>query len=95
MKLLKLIFFTLFNISLVLAQKVNNEKIVVLDVCMGLGYNTGCILEELLQRNIKIEWHGLEIDQKPLNLGLDEKIFQENLIQLILVPLKKLLEIRI
>ena len=28
MKLLKLIFFTLFNISLVLAQKVNNEKIV-------------------------------------------------------------------
>ena len=36
-----------------------------------------CILEELLQRNIKIEWHGLEIDQKPLNLGLNEKIFQE------------------
>ena len=55
----------------------NAKKIVVLDVCMGLGYNTGCILEELLQRNIKIEWHGLEIDQKPLNLGLNEKIFQE------------------
>ena len=55
----------------------NAKKIVVLDVCMGLGYNTGCILEELLQRNIKIEWHGLEIDQKPLNLGLHEKIFQE------------------
>jgi len=60
-----------------LEQFSNAEKIVVLDVCMGLGYNTGCILEELLQRNIKIEWHGLEIDQKPLNLGLDEKIFQE------------------
>ena len=55
----------------------NAKKIVVLDVCMGLGYNTGCILEELLQRKIKIEWHGLEIDQKPLNLGLNEKIFQE------------------
>ena len=55
----------------------NAKKIVVLDVCMGLGYNTGCILEELLQSNIKIEWHGLEIDQKPLNLGLDEKIYQE------------------
>ena len=55
----------------------NAKKIVVLDVCMGLGYNTGCILEELLQRNIQIEWHGLEIDQKPLNLGLNEKIFQE------------------
>ena len=55
----------------------NSKKIVVLDVCMGLVYNTGCILEELLQRNIQIEWHGLEIDQTPLNLGLNEKIFQE------------------
>ncbi|WP_269609993.1 MnmC family methyltransferase [Prochlorococcus marinus] len=55
----------------------NAKKIVVLDVCMGLGYNTGCILGELLQSNIKIEWHGLEIDQRPLSLGLNEKIFQE------------------
>ena len=60
-----------------LEQFSNTEKIVVLDVCMGLGYNTGCILEELLQSNIKIEWHGLEIDEKPLNIGLKEKIFQE------------------
>ena len=28
-----------------LEQFSNTEKIVVLDVCMGLGYNTGCILE--------------------------------------------------
>ena len=55
----------------------NAKKIVVLDVCMGLGYNTGCILEELLQRNIKIEWHGLEIDQKPLSLALNQKIFRK------------------
>ena len=60
-----------------LEQFSNTEKIVILDVCMGLGYNTGCILEELLKRNHKIKWHGLEIDQKPLNLGLNEKIFQE------------------
>ncbi len=60
-----------------LEQFSNTEKIVVLDVCMGLGYNTGCILEKLLQTNIKIEWHGLEIDEKPLNIGLKEKIFQE------------------
>ena len=60
-----------------LEQFSNAEKIVVLDVCMGLGYNTGCILEELLQSNIKIEWHGLEIDEKPLNIGLKEKIFQK------------------
>ncbi len=60
-----------------LEQFSNTEKIVVLDVCMGLGYNTGCILEKLLQSNIKIEWHGLEIDQRPLNLGLNESTFQE------------------
>jgi len=60
-----------------LEQFSNTEKIVVLDVCMGLGYNTGCIFEKLLQSNIKIEWHGLEIDQRPLNLALKEKIFQE------------------
>ncbi len=60
-----------------LEQFSNTKKIIVLDVCMGLGYNTGCILEELLKSNLTIEWHGLEIDQRPLNLGLNEKIFQE------------------
>ena len=54
----------------------NTEKIVILDVCIGLGYNSGCILEELLQRNHTIEWHGLEIDQRPLNIALKEKEFQ-------------------
>ena len=59
-----------------LGQFSNKETIFVLDICMGLGYNTGCILEELLQRNHKIEWHGLEIDQRPLKIGLSEKTFQ-------------------
>tara|TARA_B100000427_G_scaffold258973_1_gene223034 strand:- start:37 stop:753 length:717 start_codon:yes stop_codon:yes gene_type:complete len=43
---------------------------------MGLGYNSGCILEELLKRNHKIEWHGLEVDKRPLKIALNEKIFQ-------------------
>ena len=60
-----------------LDQFSNTEKIIILDVCMGLGYNSACILEELLQSNHKIEWHGLEIDQRPLNIGLNEKKFQE------------------
>jgi len=60
-----------------LEQFSTTEKIVILDVCMGLGYNTGCILEKLFQNNIKIEWHGLEIDQRPLNIALNEKIFQK------------------
>ena len=60
-----------------LEQFLTAKKIVVLDICMGLGYNSGCILEKLFQSNIKIEWHGLEIDQRPLNLALNEKIFQK------------------
>ena len=60
-----------------LDQFSNKERIVVLDVCMGLGYNSGCIIEELLKHNHEFEWHGLEIDQRPLNIGLNEKVFQE------------------
>ena len=51
----------------------NKTKINILDVCMGLGYNTGFILEELLKSKHKIEWHGLEIDQRPLDIALNEK----------------------
>tara|TARA_B100000579_G_scaffold422984_1_gene425596 strand:+ start:58 stop:954 length:897 start_codon:yes stop_codon:yes gene_type:complete len=60
-----------------LDQFSNTEKISVLDVCMGLGYNTGSILEVLLKNKHKIEWHGLEIDHRPLALGLNEKEFQK------------------
>ena len=28
-------------------------------------------------QDIKFEWHGLEIDQRPLNIGLNEKVFQK------------------
>ena len=60
-----------------LDQFSKKERIVVLDVCMGLGYNSGCIIEELFKHNRKFEWHGLEIDQRPLRIGLKEKGFQE------------------
>ncbi len=53
------------------------KSITILDVCMGLGYNSGCILEKLLQNKHKIKWHGLEIDPRPLSLGLNEKKFRE------------------
>ena len=39
-----------------LDQIANKEKIFILDICMGLGYNTGCILEELLKSNIKTQF---------------------------------------
>ena len=60
-----------------LDQFSRTKKIVILDVCMGLGYNSGCIVEELLRRDHEIEWHGLEIDQRPLEIGLNEKNFKK------------------
>ena len=60
-----------------LDQFSNTGKIAILDICMGLGYNSGCIIEKILKRNHIIEWHGLENDQRPLNIAMNEKIFQE------------------
>ena len=51
------------------------KKINILDVCFGLGYNSGCIIQSSLSRKIQIEWHGLEIDQRPLNLALNNEFF--------------------
>ncbi len=55
----------------------NTKKISILDVCIGMGYNTGCFLEILLKRGIQIDWHGLEIDQRPLKIALQEMNFIE------------------
>ncbi len=50
----------------------------VLDLCFGLGYNTACLLEELKNSPIKINWWGLEQDRRPIRLALDSKSFKEN-----------------
>jgi len=58
-----------------LDQLDQSKRIVILDVCMGLGYNSGCVIEKLLQNKHPFEWHGLEIDSRPLHLGLNEQKF--------------------
>ena len=60
-----------------LDQLSDTKKITILDVCIGMGYNTGCFLEVLLKKGIKIDWHGLEIDQRPLNIALKNINFIE------------------
>ncbi len=54
------------------------KKISFLDVCVGLGYNSGSFLEYLLPRKIDINWWGLEIDKKPLEIALKNDIFRSN-----------------
>ena len=60
------------------------KKLHVLDVCFGLGYNAGCLLEELIQTPINLIWKGLEIDKRPIKEALKNKIFRQSWSPLVL-----------
>lgn len=42
----------------------------VLDVGVGLGYNSAVLLEAATERNLTLRWWGLELDRRPLQLAL-------------------------
>jgi len=42
----------------------------VLDLCVGLGYNSAALLEAAQDRGLAIRWWGLELDPSPLRLAL-------------------------
>ncbi len=52
------------------------KQIKVLDVCLGLGYNSACLIEALISTSIGLEWWGLEIDRRPLKLALNSQKFK-------------------
>ncbi|WP_244282059.1 MnmC family methyltransferase [Synechococcus sp. UW140] len=48
----------------------------VLDVCVGLGYNSAALMAELpLQGAPDLQWWGLELDPRPLTLALQHQGF--------------------
>ena len=49
----------------------SEKKINLLDVCFGMGYNTACIIEKLIRNSIKFNWWGLEVDSRPIEIGLE------------------------
>ncbi len=49
----------------------------ILDVCIGLGYNTACILEYLIKASVSLDWFGLELDKRPIKIALGNKNFRE------------------
>ena len=49
----------------------------ILDVCVGLGYNSAAILNALPTSSFSLDWWGLELDQRPLQLALDQVSFRE------------------
>ena len=50
----------------------------VLDLCVGLGYNSAALLEAAEQRGLQLEWIGLELDPRPLALALADAGFRSH-----------------
>ena len=48
----------------------------ILDVCLGLGYNTAAVLEALPTPSPALSWWGLELDRRPLEIALEQPSFQ-------------------
>ena len=48
----------------------------VLDLCVGLGYNSAALLEAAQERGLAIRWWGLELDPRPLQLALADPSFR-------------------
>ncbi len=60
-------------------ERFSTKKAVnVLDVCVGLGYNIGCLIEALDITNTTLNWWGLEIDRRPLNIALKNPNFNSS-----------------
>lgn len=49
----------------------------VVDVCVGLGYNTAALLEAASDQGLALDWWGLELDPQPLALALADRRFRQ------------------
>ena len=54
----------------------SRSELRILDVCLGLGYNTAAVLEALPTAGPKLHWWGLELDRRPLEQALEQASFQ-------------------
>ena len=52
------------------------QRLTILDVCVGLGYNTAVILAALAEPPPAVQWWGLELDHRPLQLALADAGFR-------------------
>ena len=48
----------------------------VLELCVGTGTNTAVLLEACQQRQLQLQWWGLELDRRPLEQALEQASFQ-------------------
>jgi len=52
------------------------SRLRVVDVCVGLGYNSAALIEAAAPRGLTLEWVGLELDPRPLALALAAPSFR-------------------
>jgi len=48
----------------------------VLEVAVGTGTNTAALLQACLERDLRLDWWGLELDRRPLQLALADDAFR-------------------
>ena len=58
-------------------KRFKDGSLIVLDICFGLGYNSAALFNNLIRQNSLINWYALEIDKKPLEYSLGNKLFQK------------------
>ena len=57
-------------------KKFKDKSLNVLDICFGLGYNSSSLFNNLIRQNSFLNWYALEIDKKPLEYSIENKLFQ-------------------
>ena len=67
-----------------------SKELRVLDVCLGLGYNSACLIESVINSPITLNLWGLELDQRPLRTALENPIFRKSWSKSILEILKSI-----
>ena len=58
-------------------KRFKDKSLNVLDICFGLGYNSASLFNKLIEQNSLINWYALEIDNRPLEYSLGNKLFQD------------------
>lgn len=53
------------------------KPLAILDVCVGLGYNSAAVWEAMPPDAGALRWWGLELDRRPLDLALEQPGFQQ------------------
>ena len=71
-----------------LSRFVAGQRLAILDVCLGLGYNTAVILTALAEPPPALQWWGLELDRRPLQLALADHGFRTQWPQAVLQRLQ-------